>query len=166
MAKKWASEHTVSINALRPLSNSAYHLLPSFIFMNLSSSLTTIASMFFFFLFFTYLNCGDAGKTEKKRKLFNMTNVVGSSSHLKKKEVGYRRRRVLSREATLNKITCPVEINSTTSSFVNTSKAREGKLFSCVSCLEGGKKERKIKKLPFLDRWKRSNAAIKHKRCK
>jgi hypothetical protein len=32
----------------------------------------------------------------------------------KKKEVGYRRRRVLSREATLNKITCPVEMNSTT----------------------------------------------------
>jgi hypothetical protein len=86
--------------------------------MNLSSSLTTIASIFFvffcfFFPFFTYLNCGDAGKTEKKT-IIQHDERGGVVFTLEKKKKSDIEEEVLSWEATLNKITCPVEINSTT----------------------------------------------------
>ena len=78
-------------------------------FMTFSSSLTTIASIsLFFFYIFKLWWCG-----QEKKKIIQHDERGGIVFTLEK-EVGYRRRRVLSWEPTLNKITDPVENNSTT----------------------------------------------------
>jgi hypothetical protein len=85
--EKGGELNRVAINALAPLSSSAYHLLLLPFFMTFSFSLTTVASFPFFF--FTYLNCGDAER-KKKGKIIQHDERLGSSSHFKKRKSGRR----------------------------------------------------------------------------
>lgn len=82
--EKGGELNRVAINALAPLSSSAYHLLLLPFFMTFSFSLTTVASFPFFFYIFKLWWC----REKKKWKIIQHDERLGSSSHLKKKKVG------------------------------------------------------------------------------